>query len=114
MVEQVLVLLRNDSLMRSFFYEESFMVLRLEAFSFFTFWDEKFHQLDGDVDDDFVFSAWKIVTFRDDEKLSLNERHSSLSLEQAFKAKKKNPQQKLAVEKQSEIDKLLPALFSPF
>lgn len=53
------------------------MVLRLEAFSFSTFWDEKFHQLDADADDDFVFSAWKIVTFGDDEKLSLNERHPS-------------------------------------
>lgn len=36
---------------------------------------ELFHQLDAD--DDFVFCGWKIVTLRDDEKLSLNKKHLS-------------------------------------
>lgn len=68
-----------------------------------------FHQFDANADDDFVFSLWNIVTVRDDEKLSLNERHPSFCNKLLVKA---TAQAKAC--KQSEIDKLLPALFSPF
>ena len=61
------------------------------------------------------FADGKLSLFVDDEKLSFNEKHLSF-VEHHLKEKRGEdfPQQKLAVEKQSEIDKLLPALFSPF